>query len=116
MLRYLADENLRRIIVRGLRRHCPSLPVYIAQEIGLSGQEDPVVLEYAATNDLVVLTHDINTMVAFAYDRINRGLAMPGLIEVRLNSPLVIVIEDLTLIALATSASEIAGRVIFVPL
>jgi len=116
MLRYLADENLRRIIVRGLRRQSPALAVYLAQDVGLSGQEDPVVLEYAATNNLVVITHDINTMVAFAYDRVNRGLAMPGLIEVRLNSPLVNVIEDLTLIALATPATEIAGRVLFIPL
>ena len=48
MLRLLADENLNNDIVRGLLRRSPDLDVVRVQDVGLSGAEDPTVLEWAA--------------------------------------------------------------------
>jgi hypothetical protein len=44
MLPLLADENLNRRIVRGLRLVVPNLDCLIAQEEGLTGKDDPDVL------------------------------------------------------------------------
>ena len=45
MLRLLADENFNNDIVRGLLRRRPDLDVVRVQDVGLSGAEDPSVLE-----------------------------------------------------------------------
>jgi Domain of unknown function (DUF5615) len=48
MLRLAADENLNGDIVRGLLRRNPKLDVVRIQDAGLSGADDPSVLEWAA--------------------------------------------------------------------
>src|SRR2546427_3859128 len=77
-LRFLADEDFDNDIVRGLLRRLPTLDVMRAQDVGLSGQRDPVVLAWAAQEDRVILTHDVSTMTAHAYARIADGLPMAG--------------------------------------
>ena len=62
MFRLLADENFRGNIIRGLIRRIPTLDVTRVQDEGLSGADDPSVLEWAADNDRIVLTHDLETM------------------------------------------------------
>jgi hypothetical protein len=99
MIRLAADENLQRAILRGLRRRNPSLDVIRVEDAGLGGTDDPTLLEWAARENRVVLTHDVNTMPKYAYDRIKAGLSMPGVIV----APL----------ALATGR---ANRVIYLPL
>ena len=85
MVRFLADENFNNQIVQGvLRQNYQNYNVDIVrvEDIGLSGADDPTVLEWAAQQGRVVLTHDIATMITFAYKRIEAGLSMPGLFEV----------------------------------
>jgi predicted nuclease of predicted toxin-antitoxin system len=48
--------------------------------MGLSGKDDPTVLAWAASENRILLTHDVATITRFAYDRIVRGLPMPGVI------------------------------------
>ncbi|AIE73404.1 MULTISPECIES: hypothetical protein [unclassified Synechocystis] len=45
MLRFLADENFDNTILRGLFRRNASLDILRIQDVGLSGQADPVILE-----------------------------------------------------------------------
>ena len=45
MLRLAADENFNNDIVRGLLRRKPELDIVRIQDVGLSGAEDPTVLE-----------------------------------------------------------------------
>ena len=52
------------------------------------------MLEWAATEGRVLLTHDVNTLTAFAYERIAQGLTMPGVFELSLNVPISVAIED----------------------
>jgi hypothetical protein len=47
----------------------------------------------------VILTHDVNTMPAFAFDRIRRNQAMPGILVVSQQAALAAVIEDVLLTA-----------------
>lgn len=52
--------------------------------LGLSGVDDPAILEWAAQEDRIVVTHDVATMAHFAYERVRAELPMPGLIEIPL--------------------------------
>ena len=83
MLKFLADENFNRRIVRGVRRKLSELDVVRVQDvIGLSGTSDPELLEWAANENRLLLTHDTTTMAGIAYDRVNAGKKMPGVVEV----------------------------------
>jgi len=62
MLRLAADENFNNDIVRGLWRRESELDIVRIQEVGLSGADDPTVLEWAAREGRVLLTHDVTTM------------------------------------------------------
>jgi hypothetical protein len=99
MLLLVADENLNNDIVRGLLRKKPDLDIVRVQEVGLRGAEDPTILEWAANEGRVVLTHDAATMTYYAYERVRVGLSMPGVIEVADDLPLGQVIEDILLLA-----------------
>ncbi len=94
MLRYAADENFNNDILRGLLRRDDTLDVVRVQDVELSGAPDPTILDWAAREGRMVLSHDIATMVGFAYDRVKAGRSMPGLIEVRRDLPLGEVIDS----------------------
>ncbi len=83
MLLLLADENFNGRILRGLLRRLPALDVVRVQDVeGLYGAGDPAVLEWAANEKRVVLTHDAATMAGYAYDRVMAGKLMPGVFEI----------------------------------
>src|SRR3990167_7459025 len=78
MLRLAADENFNGDIVRGLLRRNPKLDIVRVQDVGLSGADDPSVLQWAADQGRIVVTHDISTLAKHAFDRIAAGQPMPG--------------------------------------
>jgi hypothetical protein len=116
MLLLLADENFNNDIVRGLLRKKPDLDIVRVQEVGLRGADDPAILEWAANEGRVVLTHDAATMAYYAYERVKRGLSMPGVIEVADDLPFGQVIQDLLLLTEYSNRSEWESRVIYLPL
>ena len=63
MIAFLADENLKRQIISGLWRRNPSVDVVRAQEVGLAGVDDRILLEWAVRHQRVLLTHDVQTVV-----------------------------------------------------
>lgn len=63
MLRLAADENFNANIVRGLRLRFPSIDLVPVQDAGLSGADDPTVLNWAARERRILLTHDVTTLV-----------------------------------------------------
>jgi hypothetical protein len=80
-------------IVNGILRRLPDVDIVRVQDAGLAGSDDPTVLNWAAGEGRVLLTHDANTLTAFAYERIARGLSMPGVFEVSLKVPISVAIE-----------------------
>ena len=82
MLRLTADENFNNDIVRGLRRRKPEIKIVRIQDVGLSGVDDPSLLEWCAREGRILLTHDVSTMTHHAYERVRAGLSMPGVFEV----------------------------------
>ena len=63
MLLLAADENFNNDIVRGLLRRKPDLDIVRLQDVDLSGADDPTVLEWAAQENRVLLTHDVTTKI-----------------------------------------------------
>ena len=116
MLRLLADENFNHDLVRGVLRRVPALDLVRVQDVGLREIDDPAILDWAARERRVVLKHDANTMLAFAYERIRRGAAMPGLFVVTQQAATTTVIDDLLLLAQASDAGEWENQVLYLPL
>jgi predicted nuclease of predicted toxin-antitoxin system len=102
--------------VRGVRRREPALDTLTVQEASLRKAADPAVLEWAATDGRVVISHDHGTMRAYAEERLLAGLPMAGLILVCQDYPLGQAIDDLVLIGQTTTAEEWQGKVVFLPL
>jgi hypothetical protein len=116
MLQLVADENFNNDIVRGLLRRRPELDIVRLQDIGLSGADDPTVLEWAARQERVLLTHDVSTITKYAYDRVRVGQPMPGVFEVSRNVPIGRAIEDILLLAECSLDGEWEGQVRYLPL
>jgi uncharacterized protein DUF5615 len=116
VLRLLADENVNGDIVRGMRTRQPGLDLAPVQDVGLRRADDPAILAWAAENGRVLVTHDVATMVGFAYDRVRAGLPMPGLVEVPRDLPVGWAIEELLLLAEASVERELDGQVRYLPL
>ena len=116
MVRWLADENLNRDIVRGLLRRKPDLDIIRVQDAGLSGTDDPSLLAWAAAQGRVLITHDVSTMTAYAYSRADGGERMPGVFEVGRAAPIAAVIEDLLLLSESSEDGEWEGQVRYLPL
>jgi hypothetical protein len=116
MLRLAADENFNADIVRGLRRRFPDIDLVRVQDAGLSGADDQAVLAWAARERRILLTHDVTTLVAQAFGRVDAGHPMPGVFAVPSRAPLGAVIEDLALIIACSSGAEWEGYVLFLPL
>ncbi|MBI3973572.1 MAG: DUF5615 family PIN-like protein [Chloroflexi bacterium] len=114
MLRLAADEDFDGDIVRGLRRRLPGLDLARVQDAGLSGAPDPDVLEWAARQGRVLLTHDFDTLIGEAWTRVRTGLAMPGVVAVRQGMGTGRAIHELELFAAASTEGEWEGQVLFV--
>ena len=116
MLRLAADENFNNDIVRGLLRRKPDLDIVRVQDIGLSGADDRVILEWAAGEGRVLLTHDVTTITRHAYERIHSGNPMPGIFEVKRSAPIAIAIEDIMLLVECSLDGEWEGQIRYLPL
>ncbi len=116
MLRFLADEDFTRVIVRGILRTRPDIDIVRAQDVGLRTKKDPGVLDWAAREGRVLLTHDAQTMPAHAYERILNSLPMPGVFIVQQEESVSRIIEEIILLAECSLEGEWEGKVNYLPL
>lgn len=116
MLRLLSDEDVPGDVVGALRQRQPSLDVVRVQEVGLMNTADSRVLEWAAREGRQVFTRDRNTMTAEAWDRVSRGLPMPGVFVVPEEMSIGRAVRELEIIGMASEPSDWEGQVIFLPL
>jgi predicted nuclease of predicted toxin-antitoxin system len=114
MIKFLADEDFNNRILRGLLRRQPGLDILRIQDTPLAGAPDSAVLEWAAQQDRVLLTHDVSTMTKHA--RLRLGKKMAGIIEVSQSVTIGSVIDDLLLIAGTSTPEEFENRVEYLPI
>ena len=71
MLRLAADENFNNNIVRGLLRKEPELDIVRVVDVGLRGADAPTVLEWAAQEERILLTHDVKTITHYSQAKVH---------------------------------------------
>jgi hypothetical protein len=84
--------------------------------VGLRSQPDSTLLAWAAQENRVMVTYDVNTVPDAAYQRIEEGQPMPGVFAIPWSVSLGRAIEDLLILALASEAGEWEGQVLYLPL
>ncbi len=116
-MKWLADENFDNNILRGIRRRVAAFDVVRVQDFAeIFGSDDPAVLAWATTNDRVVLTHDLSTMIPAMREQVKQFASCSPIVFVRDSLPVSLVIEDILLLdEYATEADWVAG-VIYLPL
>jgi len=96
--RFMADHDLNEHLVDGVLRREPAIEFVRARDVGMDDRPDPEVLEYAATQGFLVVSHDVNTMPGHALDRIAAARPLAGLLMVRQTHPIGPIIDSLVLI------------------
>jgi hypothetical protein len=114
--RFLADEDLNRVVVLATRRLEPTLDFATVPELGLAGTADADVLAFAAAEGRLLVSHDVNTMRAAAEARVRAGAPMPGLFLVPQDRPVRAVADSLVLIWGATAAEDWRDQIVYLPL
>lgn len=116
MIAFLVDQNFNEHIMNGFTRRDPTLEFSHAREVGLAAAPDAAVLERAAENGRVVLTHDRPTMPRFAHARVVAGLPMSGVFVVSDQMPIGQAIDELLIAAHCLSPDECKDVIICFPL
>ena len=115
MLRLLSDENFNGNIVRGLFLRQPNLDLLRVQDVNLLNVDDPEILEWAANNGRILLTHDRATMPDFAYERLSKNQSMAGMFVVNDRMAVRQAIDDLLLIVDVTEQTEWKSQILYLP-
>ncbi len=115
-IRFQADNDLNRAIVAGVLRREPAIGFRTAQAAGLHGLDDRTVLERAARDGRILVTHDKQTMSTHLARFLGEGNASPGvLVVIPQDAAIGLVIETLVLIWAASEAEEWINRAAKIP-
>jgi hypothetical protein len=105
-IRYQADADLKISIVMGTLRREPAIDFQTARRAGLAGLSDAEVLELAAKEGRIVVSHDRKTMPRHFAAFVAAGNSSPGLFLVQQDADLRRVIDALVLIWAASEPRE----------
>jgi len=92
MVRFLADASLHHAIVTGCLRREPQIDFLSAHNAKLHGLSDPDVLEIAATQGRILVTHDFRTMPKHSAEFVSAGGSSPGVFLVQQRTPLALIL------------------------
>ena len=81
-IRFQADNDLKFGIVKAVRRREPAIDFVSAQEAGLDRIGDPELLDRAAAEGRVLVSHDRRTMIGHFRAHLAAGKSAPGLLIV----------------------------------
>ena len=84
--------------------------------VGLTSAPDPEVLEWSARHGRVLLSHDVNTMLGFADERVRGGLHHAGVIKVPQSLAIGKAVDDLEYIAQVATPEDLRDQVLHLPL
>src|SRR5690349_16492792 len=116
MKKILADQNFTGAILEGLRLHLPELDIVRTEDLGIKRFRDEQILEWAAENERLILTHDAKTFVRAAYERLAAGMNFSGVVLVPASLSIGSAVDELIILIDCTSDEELHNRVIRLPL
>lgn len=117
-IRYLLDEDVRRVLATQLRHHHPSLDVLAVGESGAPPRQtpDPELLLWAEQHDRVLVSRDRNSLPAHVEARLKAGRHIPGVFLLRVPVTWAELIDWLSVIAEATHPAAWQDGIWYVPL
>ena len=113
--RFLADADLKRAIVSGVKRRAPGIEFLTAQDAVLDAMPDPDVLAKAARDGLILVSHDFGTMPHHFRDFVATQYS-PGVLLISQAVPIAIAVEALLTIAEGSEAEEWENLLTYLPL
>ncbi len=114
-IRFQADADLNEDIVFGVIRQEPSIDFQTAEEAGLRGLPDPLVLQQAADVGRILVTHDRRTM-PYHFGAFISNNHSPGVFIIAQNVSIHRAIEELLTIWSASESEEWVDRIVDLPL
>ena len=79
-IQFQADADLNHAVVTAIRRKEPAISFTSAADAKLEGIPDPEVLEMAAAQERILITHDRQTMPEHFRERLAQGKSSPGVL------------------------------------
>jgi hypothetical protein len=118
MWKLVLDENFDNRVMRGLQRRLPDeLDMIRAQDVeAIYGKDDITLLTWCDEHERILLTHDVRTITKYAYERIDNGERMLGIIEVKRRAPLGLVIDELVLLFQIYAPADLAWKIFYIPM
>jgi len=116
VLALLADECFKVQIQTGLRRRVPDIDLVSVQELDIRSLDDAAILERAALEKRVLLTHDVNTVPHFAFKRLEAGRPMPGVVVVPDQMAIGQAIEELVVLVELGTDQDVDLQVLHLPI
>ena len=113
--RFLADADLHPGIVKGICARNPEVDFKISQSVLPEGARDPEVLAFAAENNRVLVSHDVNTMPRH-FREFTGARTSPGLILIPQQLGIGAAVEELLLVWECTDAQELLNQVLYLAL
>jgi hypothetical protein len=115
-VRFLADEDIDAAIIQGLRSREPAIDLIDVKTAGLRGTKDPALLELAAEERRIIISHDRETMTRYFYESLDSGKPTAGLFVVpQQPSAIGEIIESLLLVWTASQAQEWRNKIVYLP-
>jgi len=114
-IRFQADNDLKFGIVRAVRRREPAIDFVSAQEAGLDGVSDPEVLDRAATEGRILVSHDRRTMLDYFRAQLAAGRSSPGVLIVSQGASIGSVVEAIVHIWALADPLELRDQVHYLP-
>jgi predicted nuclease of predicted toxin-antitoxin system len=115
-IKFLTDEDFRDPILEGVRARLPDLDIVRVQDVGLRTRPDPEILEFAAFEGRILLTHDTRTMETHVRARINAGKPMPGVFVIRQQVPIGQAIDAIIMVVECSEIEEWNDIIKYLPL
>ena len=114
-IQFQADADLRGVIITTLLRREPMINFQTAHDAGLAGLHDLKVLEIAARENRLLVSHD-HTSMPIHFATFISGNMSSGVVIVPQHLPLNVVVDELMLIWVASDQSEWTNRISYLPL
>jgi Domain of unknown function (DUF5615) len=114
-IRFQADADLNFDIVKAVRQQEPAIDFASAADSHLRGIKDPELLERAAVDNRVLLSHDRRTMLNHFRDRLALGKSSPGLLVVSQDAPIGPVVESLVVFWSVSDPAELRDQAYHLP-
>lgn len=113
--KFQADADLNEEIVSGVIRKVPEIDFQTAEDAGLQGVPDDLVLKQAAVDGRILISHDRRTM-PYHFAEFLQNNNTPGLFILSKKVSVANAIDEIVLIWAASSAEEYENLIKRIPI